>query len=146
MAPGQRFGEIAAHIPAGLPQFFQYVTDGRFTRLEDRCQFRGRVHLETALQILQTGRVFQIFQCKSVLVYDFSGQIIGFRMDGRIIQRLGAVFDAQKAGTLGECRRAQAVYVHQFLTVVERAVFVAIGDDIGRCCRGQAGYMLQQGG
>ena len=143
MAARQRFRKFAAHVAPRFSQFFQDVLDRRFAGIEDGGQFRCRVHLYLIAQAGQLVRVLQVFMGQAVMAGDFFGQSVRFGMDRRIIQGLAAVFNAQETGALHEGRRAQAGDVEQVLPVLERTVFIAVGDDVRSRCRRQAGNVLQ---
>ena len=143
MAARQGFREFAAHVTAGLAQFFQNIFDSWFTGAEGRSQFRCRVHLYLIAQAGQLVRVLQVFMGQAVMAGDFFGQSVRFGMDRRIIQGLAAVFDAQETGALHKGRRAQAGDVEQVLPVLKGTVFIAVGDDVRSRCRRQAGNVLQ---
>ena len=65
-------------------------------------------------------------------------------MNGRGVQRVIAVVDAQEARALLKCFRPQTAHLQQLLAVLELTVLITPGDDILRHHTGQARHAGQQ--
>ena len=80
------------------------------------------------------------------IIQHFGDHRIGFGVDGTGIQRLFAAVDAQEAGGLLISFIAEARHFQQFAAAVERAVFIAVGNDVLRQRAVEAGNTRQQRG
>ena len=131
--------ELGARVTARLVQLTQHVGDGRDTKT--------LVGIARRLQLAQEGRVAdQPAHIAPGVAGDTLNQRIGFRVHCRGIQRVIAAHDAQKARCLLKGFLAQAADLEQLPTIAERAIVVAIVDDVLGDARVQAGDAGQQRG
>ena len=63
-------------------------------------------------------------------------------MNRRVVEGIGAAFDAQEAGALRIRCGAETADMAELFSAAERAVGIAVGDDVARCRSGEAGNML----
>ena len=137
LSKGRGF-KLRARIAARFFQLFDDVGDRRHAEL-----FVGEIH---RFQVTQRAAVaHQVFQRLPGGGQDTLDNWIGFRVNGRGIQRVIAVIDAQEARALLKCFWPQTAHLQQLLAVLELTVLITPGDDILRHHTGQARHAGQQG-
>ena len=130
--------ELRARVAAG---FFQLDED-----VADRGQAELLVSELLGVEALEgAGVADQRADVAAGVGGDALHQRVGFRVHRGGVQRVVAVHYAQEAGGLFEGFVAQARDVLQRGAGLERAVGIAMGDDVLRQCRIQAGDARQQG-
>ena len=109
----------------------------RFFQLFDDVGYRRHTEFLVSkvrrFQVTQLAAVtHQIFQCLLRRRQNAFHHRIGFRVDGRSIQRVITVVNAQEARALLEGFRPQTAHFQQLLTVLELPVLIAPGHDVLR--------------
>ncbi len=131
--------ELGTRIAAGLFQFLQDVAHGGHAE----SLVGELLGLEPAQEAAVAQQCLDRPLCRGDDALDHR---IGLRVHGRGIQRLVAIGDAQEAGALFEGLVAQARHLEQVAAAPERAVLVAMADDVLGHRRRQARHPRQQRG
>ena len=115
--------ELRTRIAARFFQLFDDIGDGRHAKF-----FVCEVH---RFQVAQGAAVaHQVFKRLLSSGQDALNNRVCFRVNGRGIQRVIAVVDAQEARALLKRFRPQAAHFKQLLTVLELTVLVTPGHDV----------------
>ena len=131
-----RGGEFRTRITAWFFQLFQDVGDSRYTEF-----FIGIARRIQALQ--QTAVTDDGLHIFLYISQDFFYQRIGFRMDGRGVERIAAIHHAQEASSLFKGLVTQAWHGAQIGACAEHAFGIAVIDYALCDARGQAGNPRQ---
>ena len=109
-------------------RFFQLFDDVSYRRYTEF--FISKVR---RFQVTQLAAVtHQIFQCLLCCCQNAFHHRIGFRVNGRSVQWVITVVNAQEARALLEGFRPQTAHFQQLLTVLELTVLIAPGNDVLR--------------
>ena len=130
-------GEFRSRIASRFFQLFEDVGHGRQPELCIDISFRPQ-------RFQQATVAHDFFHVLLNIAKDFLHQRIRFRMHGRRVERIVAMIDAQKSGALLERFFAQTRHRFQRNTRSERAIRVAVLNDVCRHRRCQARYVRQQ--
>src|SRR6478672_2748551 len=131
--------ELGARIAARLFQFLEDVAHGGHAEL----RVGELLRLEAAKQ---RGVADQLLHLAPALFQDARDHRVRLGMHRRRVERLVAIGDAQEARALFEGLLAQARHLQQGLAILERAIRVAVVDDVLGDGRRQARHAREQRG
>ena len=137
--PQQGRGQLVTGVTSGLCQLPQDIPQSRLAHGKLLCQRAqvGRVGL-----LRQRG----VAGLDTQLLQQRLCRLIGFGMDGGVVQRLLAAGNAQEACTLLKGLGAQLGHLFQLGAALKTAVLLPEGHDVLAHGGGQAGNVAQQGG